>query len=224
MRNIEERRRVAVWDLPTRLFHWSIVLLIGFSWWSAENAFDPWHFWSGYAVLFLLLFRLLWGFVGSSTARFSSFVRGPSAVLKYLRSGDWPLAGHSPLGALSAIAMLLALLVQVATGLVQIDSEDFVEGPLSSLVSFETAEAAHEIHDLNFNILLWLIALHVAAILSYRLVLARRLVGPMITGRAELPPGIDPMTPAPRWRALAASSLALALTAWIASGAPPLGT
>lgn len=223
MRNIEERRRVAVWDLPTRLFHWSIVLLIGFSWWSAENAFDPWHLWSGYAVLFLLLFRLLWGFVGSSTARFSSFVRGPSAVLKYLRSGGWPLAGHSPLGALSAVAMLLALLVQVATGLVQIDSEDFVEGPLSSLVSFETAEAAHEIHDLNFNILLWLIALHVAAILAYRLLLARRLVGPMITGHAELPPGIDPMAPAPRRRGLAVAGFSLALTAWIVAGAPPLG-
>ena len=224
MRSTDEHGLAPVWDLPTRLFHWSIVVLIAFSWWSSEEAFEPWHFWSGYAILFLLLFRILWGLVGSSTARFASFVRGPVAVLRYLQTGHWPLAGHSPVGALSVIAMLMSMLVQVSTGLIQIDSDDFVEGPLSSLVSFETAEAAHDIHEVNFNILVGLIALHLAAILFYRLVLGRRLVGPMVTGRAKLEGGIAPMTPAPAWRALACAGAALALTAWIVLGAPPLGT
>lgn len=224
MRNTDERGRAPVWDLPTRLVHWSIVVLIGFSWWSSEEAFDPWHFWSGYALVFLLLFRLLWGFAGSSTARFSSFVRGPGAVFRYLRTGHWPLAGHSPLGALSVIALLLSMIVQVTTGLFQIDADDFVEGPLSPLVSFEVAEAAHDVHEFNFNVLLALIVLHIAAILFYRLALGRKLVGPMISGRGALEDGVAPMTPAPAWLALACVALAVAATAWIVSGAPPLGT
>jgi cytochrome b len=210
--------------LPTRLFHWSIVGLIAFSWWSSEQAFDPWHFWSGYALLFLLVFRILWGLVGSSTARFASFVRGPAAVIGYLRGDHRPLAGYTPLGALSVVALLLAMLVQVATGLVQVDSEDFVEGPLSSLVSFEVAEAAHDLHQFNFNVLLGLIALHVVAIAWYRLVQGKRLVGPMISGRAELPAGAEPMKAAPLRRAFACAGIALAVTAWLVSGAPPLGT
>ena len=214
--------KAPVWDLPTRLFHWAVVLLIGLSYWSAENAFEPWHFWSGYALLFLLLFRILWGFVGSSTARFSAFVRGPSDVIRYARTGSWPLAGHSPLGALSVLAMLLALTVQVVSGLIQIDSEDFVEGPLSRLVSLETAEAAHEVNQVSFNILLALIGLHLAAILFYRLALERRLVGPMVTGGAKLADGVRPMTPAPAWRAWACAAAAASLTCWIAAGAPPL--
>jgi cytochrome b len=212
-----------VWDWPIRLFHWSAVLLIGFSWWSAENAFEPWHFWSGYGLLFLLLFRILWGFFGSSTARFASFVHGPAAVLRYLRTGSWPMAGHSPLGAVSVVAMLLALLVQIGSGLIQVDSEDFVEGPLSSLVSFQAAEAAHEVHELSFNILLGLILLHVAAILFYRLALGRKLIGPMLHGRAELDQGIEPMEPAPAMRAVTCAVAALLVTIWIAAGAPPFG-
>ena len=223
-RRSDDGQQVAVWDLPTRLFHWSIVVLIGFSWWSSENAFEPWHFWSGFALLFLLLFRLLWGLVGSSTARFASFVRGPVQVFRYLRTGHWPLAGHSPLGALSVVALLLSMAVQVATGLIQIDTDDFVEGPLSSLVSFETAEAAHDVHELNFNLLLALIALHVVAIFYYRFVAGKKLVGPMITGRARLDPGVEPMRGAPPSRAVLCALAAAAITGWIVAGAPPLGT
>lgn len=223
MKRTTKGAQAPVWDLPTRLFHWSVVLLLGFSWWSAENAFEPWHFWSGYALLFLLLFRILWGFFGSSTARFASFVRGPAGVLDYLRTGRAPLAGHSPLGALSVIAMLVALLVQVATGLIQVDADDFVEGPLASLVSFEVAEAAHDLHELNFEILRVLIVLHIAAILFYRLALGRKLVGPMLTGRAELEDGVEPMTPAPVGRSIACAVVAAAVTGWVVLGAPPFG-
>lgn len=221
MKSIDLTGRVPVWDLPTRLFHWALVALIAFSWWSAEEGPIEWHMWSGYAILTLLVFRLLWGLFGSSTARFVNFIRGPRTVFGYLREiRTWKGIGHSPLGALSVLALLLALFVQVATGLIQIDSTDFVEGPLSHLVSFETAEAAHEIHEASFDVLLVLIGLHVGALLFYRLVLGKRLVGPMITGKAVLPEGIRPMRPGRPWLAILCLIAALALTRWIIAGAP----
>ena len=89
-----------VWDLPTRLFHWLIVLLVGFSWWSAETGNMDWHYRSGLTALVLLVFRLLWGFIGGSTARFSQFLRSPGAVITYLREPAGPLrGGHNPLPA-----------------------------------------------------------------------------------------------------------------------------
>ena len=93
----EARPKQRVWDLPTRIAHWLLAALIAFSWWSVKNHHTDWHIWSGIAILTLLIFRLLWGFVGSSTARFSGFVRGPRAVLDYLR-GEWRGIGHTPLG------------------------------------------------------------------------------------------------------------------------------
>lgn len=216
-------RRVRVWDLPTRLFHWALMVLVGFSWWSAEEAPIEWHMWSGFAILTLLIFRLLWGVVGGSTARFSNFVRGPRTVLRYLRDiRNWKGIGHSPLGALSVIALLLSLGVQVATGLIQIDSTDFVEGPLSHLVSFETAEAAHDVHDANFNVLLALIGLHVAAIVFYRVAFGKKLVGPMITGRAQVAADVEPMRSSKWWLGLVCLAVALGVTRWIVAGAPPL--
>jgi cytochrome b len=183
------------------------------SWWTAKNGFDQVHFWSGHALLFGLVFRILWGFAGSSTARFATFVKGPAAVLGYLRHGRSRQAGHSPLGALSVLAMLLALIVQIATGLIQIDDEDFVEGPLSGLVGFDTAVLAHDVHEASFNILLGLIALHLLAIVYYHLVRGRSLVRPMVTGRGALPEGAQPMAPAAKGRLAACVAAALVLTA-----------
>lgn len=202
-----------VWDLPVRLFHWSVVALIALSWWSAENAFDRVHFWSGYALLCLLVFRILWGFAGSSTARFATFVKGPAAVAAYLRQGGHDGVGHSPIGALSVVAMLLALLVQISSGLVQIDEDDFVEGPLSGLVGYDTAVLAHDLHESSFYILLALIALHLLAIAYYHLGRGRSLVRPMVTGRAVLPEDVSPMIPAAKGRFAACLVAALALTA-----------
>lgn len=223
MRNIDPARGSPVWDLPVRLFHWAVVALIGLSWWSAEQGFDRVHFWSGYGLLFLLLFRILWGFAGSSTARFASFVRGPSAVVAYLRGGQQHEAGHTPLGALSVVAMLLALLVQISSGLIQIDDDDFVEGPLSDLVSYDTALLAHDVHDVSFNVLLGLIALHLLAIGYYELLRGRSLVRPMITGVAELPPGVSPMRPPPKGRLVACAAAALIIAAAILGIAPAFG-
>jgi cytochrome b len=215
----------AVWDLPTRLFHWALAALIGFSWWSAEQGDLERHMWSGYAVMTLVLFRLLWGVFGSSTARFSGFVRGPAAVIAYLRDArGWRAIGHTPLGALSVVALLGLTIVQVATGLFNTDDDGLIEGPLAALVSFDASEMAHDLHELLFNVLLAFIALHVAAVLFYRLFMGKTLLGPMISGRAALDPDVEPMRPGRWWVALLCLVAALGLTRWIIAGAPPFGS
>ena len=213
-----------VWDLPTRLFHWALVALIAFSWWTAENDELDLHMWSGYAVLTLLLFRLLWGLFGSSTARFRTFVRGRAAVLAYLRdTKGWRSVGHTPLGALSVIALLGLIAIQVATGLFNSDDDGLNEGPLAPLVSYDTAEAVHEVHDFMFDVLLVVIGLHVAAILFYRLFLGKELVGPMVSGKAALDPDVEPMQPGRGWVAAVCLLAAIAITRWIIAGTPPFG-
>ena len=118
--------KLPIWDLPIRLFHWVLVGLIAFSWWSAEYHYDDLHIWSGIAVLTLLIFRFLWGVFGSSTARFASFVRGPRAVFGYLR-GQWRGIGHNPLGALSVIALLGLVTVQTVLGLIASDEDGLMQ-------------------------------------------------------------------------------------------------
>ena len=216
--------RIKVWDFPTRLFHWSLVALIAFCWWSAEEEYLEWHLWSGYAVMFALLFRLIWGLVGSSTARFTTFVRGPRKLFDYLRNpGDWRIAGHSPLGALSVVALLGVIALIVATGLVLFEDDGFISGPLASLVSDDVSDEAEDFHELLFDILLWLIGLHVAAILYYRLVHRKRLVSAMITGQGDYPAGTPPMVTASALRATACGLAAGAISYWIIVGAPPFG-
>ncbi len=155
LRNIERRLGVKqpVWDLPIRLFHWLLAALIAFSWWSVEYDHTSWHIWSGCAILTLLIFRLLWGFVGSSTARFSSFIRGPRAVVDYLR-GKWTGTGHTPLGALSVVALLLAVSVQVGLGLFSEDEDGIFMGPLAKQVSSDTSDKVRDIHALWFYVVL----------------------------------------------------------------------
>ncbi len=216
---------VAVWDLPTRLFHWTLVALLGLSWWSAENDELEIHLYSGYAILTLLLFRILWGLFGSSTARFRNFLRGPAAVLAYLRDASgWRAVGHTPIGALSVVALLGLIALQVGTGLFNSDDDGLNEGPLAPFVSTDFSETAHDVHETVFNILLVFVGLHVAAILFYRLVLGKKLVGPMISGKAALEPDVEPMRPARGWVAIVCLLSALAVTRWIIGGAPPFGT
>jgi cytochrome b len=213
--------RQPVWDLPIRLFHWLLAALIAFSWWSAKNEHLAWHIWSGIAVLTLLVFRVLWGFVGSSTARFANFVRGPRATLAYLRDmRGWRPIGHTPLGALSVLAMLGALAVQVGLGLFSVDKDGLYEGPLAYLVSIDAAEEIADFHEDWFDVILVLIGLHVAAILFYRLALGKRLIGPMLSGRGALDPGTEPMRPGRWWVALLCLLAAFALARWVVAGAP----
>lgn len=213
-----------IWDLPTRLFHWTLVALIAFSWWSAEEEHLDWHIWSGLAVLSLLIFRLLWGLVGSSTARFANFVRGPRQVLAYLRDmKGWKPIGHSPLGALSVIGMLGAIAVQLGLGLFAIDDDGLYEGPLAYLVSLDAAEEIADLHEDWFDVLLVLIGLHLAAILFYRLVLRKKLIGAMITGSGAAEPGAEPMRRGRWWVALLCLAVAIGATRWLIAGSPATG-
>jgi cytochrome b len=186
---------VRIWDLPVRLVHWALVVLLAFSWWSAEQGHMDWHMRSGYALLTLVLFRVVWGFVGSTHARFADFVTGPRALAAHLRalpSRDSPAhAGHNPLGGLSVVLMLAAVLVQVCTGLFASD-DILVEGPLYRHVSGATSEWLTAVHDANFDLLLVLVAVHVAAIVFYRVFKRQDLIGPMLSGRKRLPRGSAP--------------------------------
>jgi cytochrome b len=217
-----EGTHLKVWDLPTRLFHWLIVLLVGFSWWSAETGHMDWHYRSGLTALILLAFRLLWGFIGGSTARFAGFVRPPAEVIAYLRR---PVeasvaAGHNPLGGYSVIAMLLVLVVQVSTGVFAVDVDGIESGPLSYLVSFDQGRIAASVHHLSFTALQVLVALHVLAIAYYR-IRGRHLIGPMVTGRdAQLAAGSPALVSAGPLRFVVALAIAFAVGWWISAGAP----
>ncbi len=185
--------RVRIWDGPTRIFHWALVLLIPAMWWTAENDQIALHVTLGLAMVALLVFRLVWGFIGSSTARFGSFLKGPRGVMNHLRGGGAAGIGHNPLGGWSVAAMLLVLVIQVGLGLFAEDNDGLAVGPLSSLVSADTAETLTDLHEFMFNVLLALIALHLAAILYYAVVKRRNLVGPMVTGSGPAPAGTEPM-------------------------------
>jgi cytochrome b len=212
-----------VWDLPVRLVHWMLAGLITFSWWSVHHHHTDWHIWSGCAILTLLIFRLLWGLFGSSTARFATFVRGPRAIRDYLR-GKWTGIGHNPLGALSVLALFGALAVQVSLGLISEDEDGLYTGPLFSLVSMDTSDKARDIHEFWFEyVIVPLVALHVAAIIFYRL-RGKHLTKPMITGRAVLEPGVQPMRRGKWWVALICLAVGIGITRWFIAGAPPFGS
>ena len=216
--------KAAVWDLPIRLFHWLLAGLIGFSWWAVKFHHTAWHIWSGIAILTLLVFRLLWGLFGSSTARFSNFVRGPGVVRAYLRDRrSWRVAGHTPLGALSIVAMLAAVAVQVGLGLIATDEDGLNEGPLAQLVSLPVSETARDIHEYWFYVVLALIVMHIGAIIFYKVFRGQKLVKGMITGRIALEPGVEPMRPARWWVAILCLAAAFAIARWVVAGAPPFG-
>jgi cytochrome b len=192
--------KTLIWDLPTRLFHWLLAALVAFSWWSHEDHLD-WHRVSGIGIAGLLVFRLWWGVAGSSTARFSSFLKGPRGVIAYLKGGAAGAPGHNPLGGWSVAAMLLALIAQVGLGLFSVDEDGFESGPLAKYVSFDTGRAAAGAHEIVFTILLGLIVLHLLAIGWYA---ARKqnLIGPMITGHGAIAEGAEAPMMAPVWRLL----------------------
>lgn len=187
-----EAPAVKVWDAPVRLFHWSIVILVAFSYATARLGWIEWHFRSGYTILGLVLFRIVWGFVGSDSARFGSFVRGPRAVLEHLtevlkgKAEGEP--SHNPAGALMVVALLGLLLFQAVSGLFSNDGI-FVEGPLARFVSGAMSERITGWHALSFDIILIAVIVHVAAVVFYAVVLKQNLVRPMITGRKALDPG-----------------------------------
>lgn len=187
--------RIRVWDAPTRLFHWGLVALVFISWVSADQDYMTVHLWSGLSLLALLLFRLGWGLMGSTTARFSDFLHSPRRVFSYLssvaRGGQMLHAGHNPAGGLMVVALLAFLAVQVTTGLFANDGLKF-SGPLSMFVSDDGSDRLTRIHGIVFNIILALIWLHVVAVGFYQFVKGHNLVMPMLSGkkhRTHVPEG-----------------------------------
>jgi cytochrome b len=203
--------RVAVWDLPVRLFHWLLAALIAAAWWTGEHEMVEWHYRAGLAILGLLVFRLVWGFIGSSTARFSGFVRGPRAILDYLRGRSAFTLGHNPLGALSVLALLGLVAAEVGLGLFASDEDGFLTGPFAAFVGDETAERLTGVHEELFDYLVVMVAIHVAAILWYLVVRRKNLLRPMITGTGDAPAATEPMRPAGAGRLLAAAAIAAAV-------------
>jgi cytochrome b len=211
--------RVRVWDVPTRLTHWLVVLLVAFSWWTAETSRMDWHRWSGYTLLGLVTFRIYWGLVGSSTAKFSEFVRGPRAIAGYLKGGWAVVAGHNPLGALNVVALLALLVTQIALGLFAVDVDGIESGPLSTYVSFEAGRAAAGWHEAVFNLLTAFIALHIAAVVYYVFIRKQALMAAMVHGKRAFPEAqLQPMRPASALRLVIGIVLAAGFT-WMVTRA-----
>jgi cytochrome b len=181
---------IRIWDLPTRLFHWILVVLLFTSWLSAQENWMRLHVVCGLSVLTLLLFRLIWGIIGSDTARFSHFLAHPFEAVRHLmhlrrREPDTE-AGHNAAGGWMVIGLLAILFVQVGTGLCAND-DVLTEGPLARFVGKERSDWLTHIHDLNFNLIEIAVALHVLAIIAYRVLKGHNLLLPMITGKKRLP-------------------------------------
>lgn len=215
--------RVRVWDLPTRLFHWLLVACVAGLVATGYTGGDAmqWHARLGYTVLALLLFRVVWGFIGGRWSQFRSFLYAPSSVIAYLRGRAHPdhLVGHNPLGAGSVFAMLLVLLAQVATGLVS-DDEIAFTGPLNRFVSGRIVHAATWYHkEVGQRLIICLVLLHLAAILWYTLRKKQKLVGPMVAGDKEVAVPTTSSRDDARSRAIALVVFAAcaALVAWIVS-------
>ncbi len=199
-------KRVRVWDLPTRAFHWALVSMSLFAWGSAELGELAWHRRAGLAILGLLVFRLYWGFAGSSTARFHHFIRGPRAVIVYarrlhLRNPAYHI-GHNPLSGLGAVALLALLALQVALGLFAVDVDGLESGPLSHWVSFDVGRLAAETHEIVFGALAMLVTLHVSAIAFYAFYKRDNLLEAMLRGDRCVPETRTPAHLAPHWRVL----------------------
>ena len=197
---------IPVWDLPSRLFHGLLVILVAVSFTTGTiggNAMQ-YHEWSGFAILVLLVFRITWGFVGSRTTRFSAFVKGPAAVWRYanalVRGHSECYLGHNPLGGWSVLAMLLALLIQAATGLFAND-DIITAGPLYLWVSKLVSDWLTGVHRLNRYLVIVLAATHVSAVLFYLLVKHENLIKPMITGIKHWVGGDTTPPAAPTWLA-----------------------
>jgi cytochrome b len=184
-----------VWDAPTRLFHWAVVILLGLSWLTESRGWMALHFLSGYSIIALLLFRVAWGFVGSETARFSHFLKSPIAGLRHLAHLHRPEPdtgiGHNAAGGWMVVAMLALLAVQAATGLCANDDGD-TEGPLFAYVGKDWSDWLSHIHAVNFTLIKIAVLAHIAAIVAYAVLKRHDLVRPMITGRKQLPDAVTP--------------------------------
>lgn len=222
--SVTERR---VWDLPVRIFHWSLVLAVAGAWLTQQlgASYFVYHLWCGYAVLVLVGFRIVWGLVGTRHARFWNFVRNPLATARYamgaLRGRHVPHVGHNPLGALMVIALLAALLTQAVLGLFGND-EIYNLGPLNGYVSSERGIEMTSWHRRLFDWILWAIGLHVAAVILHRVAAGENLVRAMFTGRkpAAAVPESEAIHSSRVVAALLIVAVLVAVLAWVVQHAP----
>ena len=226
-------QRIKLWDFPTRLFHWLLVLFVTAAVVTGKiggEAMMQWHGRLGLGILGLLAFRVVWGFIGSTYARFINFIPTPGRIIGYLK-GQWHGIGHNPLGALSVIGLLAFTALQVATGLFSNDEIAF-KGPLFRLVGTELSDRLSSIHALSINILLALIALHICAIAFYAHVKKDNLITPMLNGWKEIDQEENRQQPAESARGGGTTALIIALAIaagaiyggsglWISSAPPP---
>jgi cytochrome b len=207
--------KAPLWDLPVRLFHWSLPVLLVTAWASAEYDALRIHEWCGYTILVLVTFRIVWGFIGSRHALFGDFVRSPLAAIRYLRGLEPEREGHNPAGAWSVLAMLALLLAQGVTGLFNSDDIGF-EGPLVHALDDDIVDALSAWHEPNFWVLLALVTLHVATVLFYLLRRKRNLIRPMLDGGEST----SAETPRPAWLAVLVIAALAGLLYWLLSLAP----
>jgi cytochrome b len=201
-----------VWDVPTRLFHWLVMVLVAAAYASWRLDWMEWHVWCGEILLAALLFRLLWGVFGSDTARFSHFVASPMQALRHIRSAlrrePDRQVGHNPAGGWMVLLLLLLLLGEALTG-VYVNNDIADVGPLTEVTPARVANAIERLHALFWDALLAAIALHLLAILVYAVNKGQNLLRPMITGVKLLPPSVA----APRFASPTLAALLLAIGA-----------
>jgi len=216
-----------VWDLPLRLFHWLLVTCMVAAYVTAKLGFDwmQWHFYLGYCTIGLLVFRILWGFFGPRHARFTNFIRSPSAVWLYLKGifkrGTPPSIGHNPVGGLMVLLMLVLVAIQAGTGLFTTDAIVWA-GPYNPSVSESTASFLSTVHNWNFNFIIGVVLLHVAAIVFYAFYKNQNLVVPMLHGHkpATLVPEHEAISHSQLLKALVVSLVAAGLVYWLLAHAP----
>jgi cytochrome b len=217
-----DRRATLVWDLPTRLFHWSLVLLVALNLFAISprgGSSTVIHFVAGYAIAGLLAFRLVWGLIGSRHSRFSDFVRPWPRLREYLgrlmRFDPPHSTGHNPVGGWMILALLFFLLLMIVTGLCAANRR--VAGPLASWLGAGAAGLAGELHSLLSSLLIGLIIVHIAGVLGEWLLTGENLIRAMVTGLKRLPAAeaASEPPPAPSWRAAVLGILALAFVLWL---------
>lgn len=200
---------VKVWDLPTRIFHWSTVFILLGLWWTADSGEMEYHQILAYALMVSVIFRIVWGFIGSETARFYSFIHSPKTVINYAlvtsKNGIQHSVGHNPMGGYMVLALLLVLLLQLGSGLFATD-DVFTEGPFYSYVSQQTAEQLTWLHKNLFNLILLFVAMHVAAVVLHSLK-GDAIVPAMVTGKKRLTQVVSIPKIVPIWRAIIICSL-----------------
>lgn len=184
-------QKILIWDLPTRIFHWLLAISVAAALITGEigGTLIDLHGKLGLLMVGLIAFRITWGFVGSTYARFRQFFPGPHKIKTYL-AGQWHGEGHNPLGALSVVGLLLLLTAQLGTGLFANDDITF-KGPLFALVSESMSNVLTGIHHLISSLLITLVGLHIAAILFYTKIKGQNLIVPMITGYKEGEPSLS---------------------------------